>query len=149
MVTIWIAVAVTLAVVEAATAGLVSIWFVFGAVAALIAAALDGSVWLQIILFAVVSIAAIIITKPLVRRYVNSRKKPTNADRLFGMIGIVTEGIDNVSNKGTVSVSGQVWTARSQTGEIIAAGEKVRPVCIDGVKLIVVKAENTEKAEKL
>ena len=88
MVTTWIIVAVILAVVEAATAALVSVWFVLGAIAALIVAALKGGVWLQIAVFAAVSAAAMIVTKPLVNKYVNSRKKPTNADRLFGMTGL-------------------------------------------------------------
>ena len=149
MVTTWIIVAVILAVVEAATTALVSVWFVLGAVAALIVAALNGGVWLQIAVFAAVSAAAMLATKPLVKKYVNSQKKPTNADRLFGMTGLVTEEIDNISNKGAVSISGQVWTARSGTGESIAEGEKVRPVSIDGVKLIVVRAEDAEQSSLL
>ena len=149
MVITWIIVAVILSVVEASTAALVSVWFVLGAIAAAIAAAVGGQVWLQIAVFAVVSIAAMLAAKPLIKKYVMSRRKPTNADRLFGMTGLVTEEIDNIANRGSVSVSGQVWTARSGTGENIAEGEKVRPVSIDGVKLIVVRAENAEKSELL
>ena len=148
MIALWIAAAVFFAVVEAATVGLVSIWFTIGAIAALAAAVLRFALWVQIVVFVLVSAAAIIITKPLVNKYVDSRKKPTNADRLFTMIGLVTEEIDNIANEGTVSISGQTWSARSQNGENIAVGEEVRPVSIEGVKLIVVKIKKPETAQK-
>ena len=64
------------------------------------------------------------------------------------MIGLVTEEIDNIANKGTVSISGQTWSARSKSGEKIAVGEEVRPVSIEGVKLIVVKVKKAETAQK-
>ena len=148
MVTIWIAAAVIFIAVEAATVGLISIWFAFGAVAALVSTFLGGEIWLQIVVFLIVSAAAMYITKPIVKKYVNPRKKPTNADRLFAMVGLVTEEIDNIANTGTIAISGQTWTARSQTGENIAVGEKVQPVSIEGVKLIVAKSEKTELIQK-
>ena len=70
---IWIIAIVVFGVAEAMTAGLVSIWFVIGSVAGLIAAACGGAVWLQVVLFFVVSIAALLITRPLVKRL--SRKE--------------------------------------------------------------------------
>ena len=148
MIALWIAAAVFFAVVEAATVGLVSIWFTIGAIAALAAALLNFALWVQIVIFFIVSAVAIILTKPLVNKYVTPRKKPTNADRLFTMIGLVTEEIDNIANKGTVSISGQTWSARSKNGEKIAVGEEVRPVSIEGVKLIVVKVKKAETAQK-
>ena len=139
MVIIWIAAAALFLVTEALTVGLTSIWLAIGALGALVVALCKGQLWLQIAVFIVVTIAALIVTRPLAKKYINAKKSPTNADRLFGVTGLVTEEIDNIKNVGTVTISGQVWTARSMTGEIIAAGEKVKPVNIEGVKLIVVK----------
>ena len=133
----WTAAIILFLVVEAATAGLTCIWFALGSAAALLTAWLRGPIWLQIIWFLVVSIAALLLTRPLAKKFINARKEPTNADRVLGRIGIVTETVDNIAATGAVKVEGQVWTARSADGEIIAMGEQVVALEIRGVKLIV------------
>lgn len=145
MVIIWVAAAALFLITEAMTVGLTSIWLAVGALGALVVALCKGQLWLQIAVFIVVTIAALIVTRPLAKKYINAKKSPTNADRLFGVTGLVTEEIDNIKNVGTVTISGQVWTARSMTGETLAAGTKVKPVSIEGVKLIVVKDMKTEE----
>ena len=145
MVIIWVAAAALFLVTEALTVCLTSIWLAIGALGALVVALCKGQLWLQIAVFIVVTIAALIVTRPLAKKYINAKKSPTNADRLFGVTGLVTEEIDNIKNVGTVTISGQVWTARSMTGEILVAGTKVKPVSIEGVKLIVVKDMETEE----
>ena len=145
MVIIWVAAAALFLVTEALTVGLTSIWLAIGALGALVVALCKGQLWLQIAVFIVVTIAALIVTRPLAKKYINAKKSPTNADRLFGVTGLVTEEIDNIKNVGTVTISGQVWTARSMTGETLVAGTKVKPVSIEGVKLIVVKDMETEE----
>lgn len=133
----WVAAIILFLVVEAATAGLTCIWFALGSVAALLTAWLRGPIWLQIVWFLVVSVSALLLTRPLARKFINGRKTPTNADRAIGRIGIVTETIDNIAASGAVKLDGQVWTARSADGEIIAMGERVEALEIRGVKLIV------------
>ena len=76
-------------------------------------------------------------TRPLVKKYVNSRSQPTNADMVIGKEALVTEDIDNVEATGAVSVGGKVWTARSDTGVSIKSGTVVNVLRIEGVKLIV------------
>lgn len=144
MVIIWLAALVAFMILEVATVGLTAIWFALGALAALLSAAFGAPLWLQILWFLVISIVALALTRPLARKYLNSRRKATNADRVLGMVAIVKEDIDNVKNTGTVSVSGKLWTARSQSGVFIPRDTLVRPVSIEGVKLIVVPAEETE-----
>ena len=46
----------------------------------------------------------------------------------------------------SVKIDGNVWSARSEDGEPIASGQRVRVLKIDGVKLIV-KDEETEKQD--
>ena len=58
------------------------------------------------------AIAAFAVTRPLVKKYINSRTQPTNADMLIGQECLVTEDIDNLAGRGAVSVGGKVWTAR-------------------------------------
>lgn len=134
---IWLIAIIVFLVVEALTVGLTSIWLALGAVAAMIASLFGAAWWLQVIWFFVISIISLILTRPLVQKYINARSTPTNADMVIGMNAIVTEDIDNLSGGGTVSVGGKLWTARSVDGEYIPAGSLVRAIRIEGVKLIV------------
>lgn len=134
----WVAALVVFLIVEAVTAGLVSIWFVFGSLVALICAALGAAVWLQIFWFVIVSVATLVLTRPLVKRYVDSRSVATNADRSIGRAAVVTERIDNLAATGAVKLDGVVWTARSTNDAVaIETGERVTVRAIEGVKLIV------------
>ncbi len=125
-------------VVEALIPGLVSIWFAAGCVPALISALVGGPLWLQVVLFLVCSVAALVLTRPLAKKYVNSRVQPTNADMIIGRDCVVTETVDNLHGTGAVSVAGKVWTARTEReDEILPEGSIARALRIDGVKLIV------------
>lgn len=134
---VWVVLMVVFLVVEAATAGLTCIWFAVGSLAALIAALFDAQLWLQIVWFLVISFVTLYFTRPLVKKYVNSRSQPTNADMVIGKEALVTEDIDNVEATGAVSVGGKVWTARSAVGGRIKSGAVVSVLRIEGVKLIV------------
>ena len=134
----WVVALIVFLIVEAVTAGLVSIWFVFGSLVALICAALGAAVWLQIFWFVIVSVATLVLTRPLVKRYVDSRSVATNADRSIGRAAVVTERIDNLAATGAVKLDGVVWTARSTDDAVaIETGERVTVRAIEGVKLIV------------
>ena len=138
----WIVALVVFLVAEAATAGLVSIWFVLGSAVALICAALGAVFWLQLLWFAVVSVATLLLTRPLVKKFVNSRTEPTNADRNIGRTAICTERIDNLAATGAVKLDGITWTARSRDEAVtIECGAHVVVRAIEGVKLIVEPAE--------
>ena len=135
---VWLGAIVLFLVVEAVVPGLVSIWFAFGTLAALISALLNAPLWLQFVWFIAVSVAALALTRPLARKYVNARVQPTNADMLIGRECLVTETIDNLRGTGAVSVGGKVWTARSDgEGPTIPGGAMARVLRIEGVKLIV------------
>ena len=134
----WSAAMVVFIVAEAATVGLVSIWFAAGALAALIASLLGGPLWLQIVLFIAVSVAALLLTRPLARKYVNTKVQATNADRILGHTAVVTERIDNVAATGAVQADGKEWTARTQDdAQTVEQGARVVVERIEGVRLIV------------
>ena len=139
MTIVWTAAIILFGVVEAMTAGLVSIWFVMGAAAALLAAILGIGITMQVVLFIAVSAAALVMTRPLVRRYTQGKTVPTNADRVLGQKAKVTEAIDNENSTGAVYVDGKTWTARSADGSVIPAGAQVRIEKMEGVKLFVRK----------
>lgn len=136
----WLVAIVVLLIIEAVVPGLISIWFAIGALAALISALFHAPLWLQLVWFFAVSILTLVLTRPFVKKYVNGRVTPTNADMVLGREAVVTEAIDNLRAKGAVMLDGKVWTARmTPEGETAAEGETVRVLRIEGVKLIVEK----------
>ena len=136
----WLVAMVVLLIVEALVPGLISIWFAIGALAALISALFHAPLWLQLVWFFAVSVLTLVLTRPFVRKYVNSRVTPTNADMAVGREAVVQERIDNLHALGAVMLDGKVWTARmAKDGVTAEAGETVRILRIEGVKLIVEK----------
>lgn len=133
----WVAAIIVFVIVEGSTINLVSIWFAIGSVFAVLVAAFGGGFWTQALVFLVVSAVALIFTRPIVKKYLKPDKVRTNADRVLDEIGIVTVPVDNMSGTGVVKIGGIEWTARSETDEVIAEGEQVRILRIEGVKVFV------------
>ena len=134
----WLVAVIVLGITEALTVGLVTVWFAVGALAALISSLFGGPLWLQILLFIVVTAVTLVTTRPLVKKYFGKNShKPTNADMVLGKKVQVTEEINNLQGTGAVKCDGKEWTARSEDGGVIPAGEIVTAVKIEGVKLIV------------
>ncbi len=146
MTVLWLAAAIILLVIEGLAPGLVSIWFALGALAAMISSMLGAPFWLQLVWFFLVSIATLLLTRPLARKYVNGRAVHTNADMAIGQDCVVTEEIDNVLGTGAVSVGGKIWTARMTEPDGKAPqGAVLRVQRIEGVKLIVEEKHETEE----
>ncbi len=140
MAVVWLVAMVVLLVIEAIVPGLISIWFALGALGALISALFHAPVWLQIVWFMAISVLTLALTRPFVRKYVNGRVTPTNADMVIGREAVVTEAIDNLHAGGAVMLGGKTWTARAAAeDQLIPSGETVRVLRIEGVKLIVEK----------
>ncbi len=143
---LWLVITVVLVIIEIASFNLVTIWFAGGATAAMIAAMFHLPMWVQMILFAFVTTVLLVSTRPFVVK-VMAKKTPTNSDRVIGMVGIVTEEIDNIKETGAVKADGKVWSARSAEGSIIPAGAIVNIHEIRGVKVIVSRTQEQAKQE--
>lgn len=137
---LWLVAMLVLLAFEVVTPNLTTIWFALGALAALISSLFGAPTWLQWVWFLLVSILTLVCTRPLVKKYVNSKTQPTNADMVIGATCVVMEPIDNVRGTGSVAVAGKTWTARSANGEVFAPGERVVALRIEGVKLIVTES---------
>ncbi|MBQ8850884.1 MAG: NfeD family protein [Oscillibacter sp.] len=137
MIWIWLGCIVGFGILEALTAGLISIWFVAGGIASLLCAILGASTLFQVVVFIAVSAAALVVTRPLVKRYTQGRSVPTNADRVLGQTAKVTEAINNENSTGAVYVDGKTWTARTADGQVIPEGALVQVERMEGVKLFV------------
>ena len=147
---LWLGAIVLFGMAEVVTESMVSIWFVAGSLAALFTCmsgwALGGlsPEATQVLVFAVVSALALVITRPLVRRFMTRPRIPTNSDRVVGMTAKVTEPVDNDRASGAVYVDGKTWTARSADGSVIPTGTQVNVQKIEGVKLLVQFSEKVE-----
>ncbi len=142
MTVLWLIAMIVLLIVEGVVPGLVSIWFAAGALAALLMALWGLPLWVQFLVFMVVSLVLLFLTRPLAKKYVNSRVTPTNADRIVGTDCVVTEEIDNLQGTGAVMADGKEWTARMDNRDGKAPkGSVVKVLRIEGVRLIVTSKE--------
>ena len=130
---LWSVLLILFIIAEAITVQLVSIWFAIGSLVALIANFCGANILVQ---------AALLLTRPLVKKFSTPKIQRTNIDRIIGERAIVTEEIDNLRAIGVVKADGKSWSARSADGSIIPAGSVVEVQKIDGVKLIVGLIQN-------
>ena len=142
---LWLALALILLIVEAATVQMVCIWFCVGAIFAVVAALLGASAAVQIIVFVVVSALSLLLTRKFVTNVLNFKKVPTNADSVVGQEGVVLEEINNIEEAGRVRAAGLDWSARSDNGKVIKEGTRVKVLALSGVKLIVVPVLSKEE----
>ena len=137
----YLAMFLVLLIAELVSYNLVTIWISLAALlTSVYAYFFPNQIVVQMILLLILSIVFVVLTKPLMNKMKYAREK-TNADRLFGMEGIVLEQINPVEGIGQVKVSGQIWSAKTSDGSIISAGETVQIEKIEGVKLIVSRKE--------
>lgn len=137
----WLVLFVVLLVVEIATMGLTTVWFAGGALIAFFAAYIHLGIGLQIVLFLVVSILLLVLTRPIAVKYFNQEREKTNVDSLIGQNAVVLEEINTIKATGRVEVNGMEWSAKTEHTEIIEVNTVVSIKGIQGVKLIVEKAE--------
>lgn len=135
---LWAVVTIILVLTEIGTVQLVAIWFGTGSLVAFITALCGVDFRVQIITFIVSSIVLLLLTRPLVKKLLKTKRVATNADSIIGQKCIVTEKIDNLHSTGRVFVNGLSWTARAtEDGCKFDVDEMCRVVRIEGVKAIV------------
>ena len=142
MVIIWLSLFVCFVILEAASVQLVGIWFAIFSLVSLALALFGVPEWVQLVVFIVGSTFLLIITRPFAKRFMKGSQTKTNADRVIGTEAVVIHEINNDTAEGQVKVLGQVWSARSQAGEVIPVDAKVIVRSIEGVKVMV---ENKEE----
>lgn len=139
---LWLIAFVIFLIAEIATVSLTSIWFAAGALVAFIVSFFCDTLWVQILVFLIVSLVMVVFTRPFADKFLNKDREKTNVDAIVGKKGIVTEAIDNLKATGEVSLSGQIWMARTEEDSVkIPEGAKVIVKEIRGVKLIVEEKE--------
>ena len=136
---IWVSLFIIFVIGEIISLGITSIWFAGGALAGFLTSLVTDVFWIQFAVFAVVSLVLLAFTRPLAKKYFNSRNlAKTNVDAVVGETVLVKETIDNVAGQGVVIINGLEWSALSaDNSKVIPKDSMVRVKEIKGVKAIV------------
>ena len=132
----WFLASALLIIIELLTTSLMFASFAFGAIVAGLFGALGVDLMGQALAFAIASVLAVFLFRPILsKRFVTRNSQhSTNVLALIGAEAIATETVTPTT--GQVKVRGEVWSARSDKGEIVA-GSRSTITDIDGVTLIV------------
>lgn len=142
----WLLLAAIFIVIEIISLGLTTIWFAGGAFVAALAGLAGANLIVQLVLFAVVSIVLLVVTRPIAKKYLDSKTEKTNAEALVGQNAIVLDEVNNLLETGRAKINGMEWTARSKDDSVtIPEGSVAKIVEIQGVKLILEKT--SEKSD--
>lgn len=133
---IWAVAAAAFIIIELVTVTFVAVYFAIGSAAAAAVALGDGGFALQLVAFSVTGVVLLLLTRPLLKKRLESPDVPTNVSRMVGKGGIVTITIDNDANTGQIRVGTEYWTARLVEGlsdEVLPVDSRVTVEAIEGV----------------
>ena len=132
----WLAAAGALLVVEMLTVDLLFASLAFSALMAAAANAFGFDMATQGVVFALAAGISLFILRPIALRHLKKRPADyaTNVEALIGSGAIALSEITDRS--GQVKLSGEVWSARSDTGTILPQ-TKVEVVAIEGATAVV------------
>lgn len=137
MVYVWIGVIVAAIVLEMLTDQLIAVWFMPSAIVCAILDLCGVPMPWQLLVFLLVSVAGIVLSRTLLKKWLRFTKTATNVEAVVGEKCVVTERIDNYAGCGQAKVRGQIWSARSiDDDETFEAGEILRVVAVEGVRII-------------
>jgi len=144
MIYVWLAVFLIALVVEASTQEFVSVWFSAGAIVAM-CICFFVPFYVEIIIFAVVSLAALILTRPLIKRLTARTERYTNADEFVGKRVMLDKDVTKFE-AGEIKINGVIYQAvlPEDSDEDIKKGSIVEMVALKGNKVIVRMVENRE-----
>ena len=132
----WLAASGALLVIEILTVDLLFASLAFSALLAAGANALGFNVVIQGVVFGLGAIGSLMFLRPIALRHL--KKKPadhaTNIEALIGAPAMTLSAI--TEQDGLVKLSGETWSARSNTGEI-EVGSQVEVVAIEGATAVV------------
>ena len=92
---------------------------------------------IQTTVFLISSVILILATKPLVKKFANTKTVKTNAEAIIGKKGLVTKDINSIKSTGQVKIDGELWSAIGKDDMDISKGTEVEVNEIKGVKVIV------------
>ena len=135
---IWIIISLLFFILEIFTPGFAVACLSIGAIGGAIATLVGWEFKFQLLVFAITSIVALVSVRPLVIKFLKSKKKETltNTDALIGREAIVTETIQPHIG-GRVKIDGDDWKAVCSNAASVDYGTVVRITKVDRVILTV------------
>jgi membrane protein implicated in regulation of membrane protease activity len=133
---IWLAASGALLLVELLTADLLFASLAISALAAAGAAGLGADIVVQGIVFGVAAVLSLALLRPIALKHLKLRgtRSATNTDALIGKEAFTLTEVNERS--GQIKLSGEVWSARTESGEI-ASGNTVTVTAIRGATAII------------
>ena len=132
----WLILIIILAVIELATASLLTIWFVLSGIVALILSFFIDNVAITCTIFAVLGIFLLFTTRPILREYLPSQKKVRDLEKLIGRDGVVVKDIYK-GGAGLVKIGRRKYKAISSKN--LKADTEVYVKTLDELNLVVEK----------
>jgi membrane protein implicated in regulation of membrane protease activity len=132
----WLLAGSVLLVIEMLTVDLIFASLAFSALMAAAANGLGFSVITQGVVFGVAAVISLFILRPITLKHLKKRTPDfaTNVEALIGAPAIALTQITDRS--GQINLSGETWTARSETG-LISSDSWVQVVAIEGATALV------------
>ena len=110
----WLIAAGIFFVFEMITVGFLVFWLGIAALITMVVSFFTDSIVIQTAVFVISSILLIFLTKPFVKKFMNSKDNlATNAYSIIGKNGIVTKDINSTLGTGQVKIDGETWSAKS------------------------------------
>ena len=134
---VWLILAGIFLIGEVLTSGFLIFWFSLGSLIAMIVSLFIPNVTVQTAIFLISSVILILATKPLIKKFANTKTVKTNAQAIIGKKGLVTKDINSIKATGQVKIDGELWSAIGKDDMEISKGTEVEVNEIKGVKVIV------------
>jgi len=136
----WLAIALILAAIEAATVDFTFVMLAGGALAGALTAALGGGLAAQVIVAVVVAMLLLAVVRPIIRRHFVDGEidHGIGATSLVGREARVLTTVTESS--GRIRLNGETWSARTTADQECQAGTDVQVIAIQGATAIVAPA---------
>jgi membrane protein implicated in regulation of membrane protease activity len=142
----WLAATVVLALIEIATAvSLTTIWFAISAFCMVFLSFPVRQFRWQLAIFLVIALVLLIFTRPVALKKLKTGREKTNVDSLEGRTALVVKPVREFE-RGEVRVDGAIWSAVSEDGRALEAGEKCVIRRIEGAHAVVAARESAGAA---
>ena len=134
---VWLILAGIFVIGEVITTGFLIFWLGIGSLIAMVVSFFTDNIIIQTTVFLISSVILILATKPLVKKFANTKTVKTNAEAIIGKKGLVTKDINSIKSTGQVKIDGELWSAIGKDDMDISKGTEVEVNEIKGVKVIV------------
>jgi membrane protein implicated in regulation of membrane protease activity len=133
----WLAAALVLGAIEAASVHFVFVMLAGGALAGGIAAAFGAPLPVQVLTAVVVASALLATVRPIAKRYFTVVDDGSIGSH--AQLGRVAQVLETVTeHDGRIKLGGETWSARTRPGAVLCLpGQEVRVVSIEGATAIV------------